>query len=42
MFLLACNDRARVAAARALLDDAVGIGDEAPPTSPLVLDTIGA
>jgi pyrimidine-nucleoside phosphorylase len=42
VFLLACHDRARVAAARALLDEAVGIGDEAPPETQLVLDTIRA
>jgi pyrimidine-nucleoside phosphorylase len=39
--VLACNDRARLDAARGLIDDAVEIGDEPPPPPTLVLDTIG-
>ncbi len=41
VLMLSCADRSRVAAARALIDEAVGIGDAPPPASPLVIDTIG-
>jgi pyrimidine-nucleoside phosphorylase len=40
VFVLACSDANRARAARALLDEAVVIGDEAPPERPLVIDTI--
>ena len=40
VFVLACSDAIRARGARALLDEAVVIGDEAPPERPLVIDTI--
>jgi pyrimidine-nucleoside phosphorylase len=40
--VLACSDAARARAARALVDEAVVIGDEAPPQRPLVIDTVKA
>jgi pyrimidine-nucleoside phosphorylase len=42
VLVLACAEVARARAARALLDEAVVIGDEAPADRPLVIDTIGA
>jgi hypothetical protein len=39
--VLAGNDRARLDAARALIDEAVDIGDEPPAPPVLVLGTIG-
>ena len=42
VLLLACHDRARVGAARALIDQAVEIGDAAPADSRLVIDRIGS
>jgi pyrimidine-nucleoside phosphorylase len=41
VLVLACAEVARARAARALLDEAVVIGDEAPADRPLVIDTIG-
>ena len=38
--VLACSDAARARAARALVDEAVVIGDDAPAVRPLVIDTI--
>jgi pyrimidine-nucleoside phosphorylase len=40
VLLLACDDPARVAAARACLAEAVEIGDQAAPTAPRLLETI--
>ena len=40
--VLACSDAARARAARALVDEAVVIGDDAPAERPLVIDTIRA
>jgi pyrimidine-nucleoside phosphorylase len=40
--VLACSDAARARAARTLVDEAVVIGDEAPPQRPLVIDTVKA
>jgi pyrimidine-nucleoside phosphorylase len=42
VLVLACSEAARARAARALLDEAVEIGDEAPVDRPLVIDTIKA
>jgi pyrimidine-nucleoside phosphorylase len=40
VFTLMTSDRARLDAARRLLDEAVDIGDRAPATRPPVLETI--